>query len=1364
MNLLALFLRPSDWTRLWKTGNWKIHLSLFLTPIIGLIPMWVIFFIRAGNGDYNPAPMNDLLLPFLLMSLLFWLTSIPITLIHPMLATMSLTGLGSVLIIFTTFPFGDLSGEIIAISQGLFIGALTLVGLGIIGMIYAWVVMQSFNLPYRMFSTLLTSLLYYAPFIIIIVIDYIEAQRLNIYLLGLTSWMGLLAFYFSQDKLSAIKKALADENIRQNVQLVNQYTEENRKTENRYYHQMIITLIAVVIGYVTGIYYLNISGVDIIFAFLLGILIGIAFLLYGMIAFVSLPIFASTNYSNFNPKKQVLEINPYDKWWEWATYFAYLSIMLILLPFVANFETSITWSIAGNMIAFGVVVFGLSTIWGVFLWRTSNVFEKKPFPQLIIRITTPLSSLAVIFMALLLVRNIIALFGGIPPLNFLGLTNQPYLWLVQSPTNTILFVVITSLFLSITRHHWVTTSIGGIILWLFMPYNIGVSFFSSQVLGIWVLVIIASAIAYFGVWLWLPLYFAVDKSFRTPKIPNKRNSRLILAVNNLPSILLKRRFYGGYPYNWAYHIAKFAEPTWFDNPFVRRDVHEKYRSTLWTSVTDGVGKARTLAELHKVLYQDEALFNQHLTATNKEQLVHYRGLLSELQARIEGARSIPTIIYRLLRAVESADFSSFKTNKALSDADKDNIAHIIAGEFEQDIRAYYNMYQKWGIRQWDNLQGAFNKADAPIDPQAKLEHVMDNITQFRNGLMRFKDNMESQSGFFTQLEQDGVSDLLSIMNTWDVITRKESYEEMQTDINQLSDAIIRWRGNQVASRKMFDSQPIEAKRNVAGKTTIPAKDILSQHTLLYQPMADFMIEQLTNLYNAINELRTENEKPLISLVESIQDLPSLINAGDALANLSQRRIDRLQEMIIRAVTVASRNVTRAQGITSEIVRIQSLRASEEQIYQLRRKIRSDYPNPRGDRWDDLLDPIQQLLYRSSSETTDRVGFNVPYVAGNSLDLEQQYLFKGREDVKNAILNKLGSGGKPTILIHGPRRIGKSSFLKQLSHLLPPQYVPVFFDVTGGGATKSDGDFFYQMAYQIQFQLNYQRDLGILTFDGEVKLPDENLFKHPENVDSTSPLNPASTLQHWLQQAVFPILGEGRYLYITIDEFEKIGEGIALGRISIDILNDLRFMWQNMKQLLLLFAGVQDIGVLLPKEADVADEVLKKRLRTFANPFVNTTAIALGFLDKLSAEKLVREPQPNMKHLPQYTDDAVAEILRVTNCQPFLIQALCEKVVTLVNSEIEDGEQISQIGVQWIAPAEQEVFKENRPYFDDLWKDIGQQGQNLFLNIVKKGADVEYDADLIERLCNDWKFIYVADGNYHFTIPLLEKWVKRKVPA
>lgn len=1352
MNLLTLLLRPSDWTRLWQTGNWKTHLMLFLTPLLGIIPMWVIFFIRLGAGDYISTSFTHLAVPFLVISLIFWLTSIPITLIHPMLATLLVMVIGTLTTAFTTFPFDDLvvasqpsldlSPVFASNYQSLVLSAMLLIVLSIVGMIYALVLPNLINIKSTLSSALLSLIVFYAPFVLIFMLDYQQRQSLNIYLLAVIGFMGLWFYLYPSQRKRYLDelKDIPDE-------LKDIYTKQREKTVNQFGNTIWIMLFAMLISMLASVHFFNLATNNLLLGIVLGVLgvIGLFVLSFFALAgiFLSLVPTPSTK-----PERLIQD----STWDVYVIYFSMLSMTVWSLPITwAYHNQPIVFSAILNFVVLSIMLLFVSSAYGGLLYSAMRHFVPKSVPLLISVVILPILALAVIFIIMTGYGLLTAVVSGLPPLRFFGLTNQPYLWMAQSPLTMLLFMITLSLTLTITRHNIVTNVIGGVVLWVFMPYNISASVFSLEVLLVFVLVYTAVLLAHFGVWLWLPLY-RYTGSFRWFAFSKLgRNSGIVLTANNLPNRLLERTRRG-----WSSDmVQRGAKPDWFDNGRIREKVQKAHQERQWKLFREQISIARKVGHLPKALFQDDLSLTEHFSILARVDLSKYQVFFGDVVTKIEVIKQNNALLSRLNDAVALAQTLKKPEGMPRDLLDGfDLVKHtvpIVGGEFEDDLNTYYAVYDLLRHDNWSGLK-KFKTPKLSKDAQTNITYFMDAIAAFREAMRHptedIRKKLKIQFNEFSSVEMSAMGEFIGILGAWDLITRIEVYDDMKADINALSQFITDWRRKQPASRPMFDKESFT----------------LTTHSLPYQAMADFCLEQLTGLYQAIEDLKGASEVPLITLIESIQTISQLIDAGERLSAMSQRRVDGLLDTITRALIVVSNNVGRAQTIKSEIVRLQSIRASEEQIYQLRRKIRNDYPNERGDKWYDTLYPIQQLLHNSSSETTNRVGFSIPYVAGNSLDLEQQHLFKGREDVKNAILNKLASGGRPTILIHGPRRIGKSSFLKQLSHLLPPQYVPVFFDVTGGGATKSDGDFFYQMAYQIQFQLSYQRDLGLLNFKEDVILPDERLFKYDEQSSATMELNPASVLQRWLEQTIFPILGTGRFLYITIDEFEKIGEGIALGRLSLDILNDLRFMWQNMRQILLLFAGVQDIGALLPKEEDVSHEALKKRLRTFANPFVNTTAIALGFLDRVSAEKLVREPQPNMTHLPRYTDDAVIQILDITRCQPFLVQALCEKIVTLVNNEIEDGEEIEQIDVQWIAPAEQEVFNENRPYFDDLWKDVGQQGQNLFLDIIRNNTIGHYeDMSLIERLRDDWKFIEERDGGYQITIPLLEKWIRRKSP-
>ena len=78
----------------------------------------------------------------------------------------------------------------------------------------------------------------------------------------------------------------------------------------------------------------------------------------------------------------------------------------------------------------------------------------------------------------------------------------------------------------------------------------------------------------------------------------------------------------------------------------------------------------------------------------------------------------------------------------------------------------------------------------------------------------------------------------------------------------------------------------------------------------------------------------------------------------------------------------------------------------------------------------------------------------PYIAG--APVTEQRMFFGREDVFSWIQNSLtGQYADHILVIHGQRRVGKTSVLKQLANRLPQKYMPVFFDLQGRTHTTLD---------------------------------------------------------------------------------------------------------------------------------------------------------------------------------------------------------------------------------------------------------------------------------------------------------------------
>ncbi len=100
----------------------------------------------------------------------------------------------------------------------------------------------------------------------------------------------------------------------------------------------------------------------------------------------------------------------------------------------------------------------------------------------------------------------------------------------------------------------------------------------------------------------------------------------------------------------------------------------------------------------------------------------------------------------------------------------------------------------------------------------------------------------------------------------------------------------------------------------------------------------------------------------------------------------------------------------------------------------------------------------------------------PYIAG--APVVEASMFFGREDVFDWIERNLAGKYVDHILVlHGQRRVGKTSVLKQIPNFLPEKYIQVFFDLQGRTNTTLDR-FLWWLAREIARTL--KQELNITT--------------------------------------------------------------------------------------------------------------------------------------------------------------------------------------------------------------------------------------------------------------------------------------------
>src|SRR5947199_7195595 len=80
---------------------------------------------------------------------------------------------------------------------------------------------------------------------------------------------------------------------------------------------------------------------------------------------------------------------------------------------------------------------------------------------------------------------------------------------------------------------------------------------------------------------------------------------------------------------------------------------------------------------------------------------------------------------------------------------------------------------------------------------------------------------------------------------------------------------------------------------------------------------------------------------------------------------------------------------------------------------------------------------------------------------------QETLFVGRRDIVQQLSRTLDSTGRrPTLLLYGERRMGKSSMLRQLPNLLGASYLSIFYDLQNPAMTSSTYTFLSRVAQEM----------------------------------------------------------------------------------------------------------------------------------------------------------------------------------------------------------------------------------------------------------------------------------------------------------
>ena len=370
----------------------------------------------------------------------------------------------------------------------------------------------------------------------------------------------------------------------------------------------------------------------------------------------------------------------------------------------------------------------------------------------------------------------------------------------------------------------------------------------------------------------------------------------------------------------------------------------------------------------------------------------------------------------------------------------------------------------------------------------------------------------------------------------------------------------------------------------------------------------------------------------------------------------------------------------------------------------------------------------------------------PYKPGQHLSLKDS-LFVGRRGLAKELEGALSLGGRrPTFLLNGERRMGKTSVLQQLPRLLGSRYISVFYNLQESGAYASTEAFLGTLAVGIQNEMN--------TRAMSVEPLQFGFLQEKRRASSPAAYR---YFEQWLARVETMLEREQRTLLLTFDEFEILEEAEQKKYMDIRLLlNWMRSIIQFHPRIALLFSGTKTF-----------DEMGKLAELDWTGYFINVQMLRVSFLHPDEARHLITKPTPDFPGETIFPTDVVEIIITETGCHPFLVQAVCSALITLLNVERREQSTCGDV-----PGAVEKTLEAWQGHFANLWNrtDNAQRACLQALLVEQRAGQTQ----LAQRTRLDEKTLRTAmqtllrrdlilrdqDETYRIAVPIFRQWMER----
>jgi len=419
--------------------------------------------------------------------------------------------------------------------------------------------------------------------------------------------------------------------------------------------------------------------------------------------------------------------------------------------------------------------------------------------------------------------------------------------------------------------------------------------------------------------------------------------------------------------------------------------------------------------------------------------------------------------------------------------------------------------------------------------------------------------------------------------------------------------------------------------------------IIDQYAALFQP--DFDPQRLKNLPELIDRHSDflEDGLPASILYRSMSEALEVQNT-DEISECSADRNLVTTPRLMEPQFFLSQAATFLVKLQSQIAQTMRPHDGEPQIGQViyklveLRKETGVLSAPERQIFQRIIDRWLEVI-RSQPGRFIRV--ENPYVTGTPVSPRVGSPFFGRQDIFQWVADNLrGATQNNVLVLHGQRRMGKSSILVQLEK------------GEFGEPLRQDPDcplcpvYINLQAVEIKGKADFLALIAKRVHDGLIDHP--RIGRSPElPAQSNFSQSPYQTFNDYMKE-IGDCLKPG-LVVLMFDEFEVLDRQVQKGVLDVETFGQLRDQMQFNPHVAFILAGTH-----------VLDEMSKDYIG-----LLSTFALhkEVSYLEPEDASSLVKEPLLGKVF---YEEAAVEELVRVTHGHPLLIQALSHELVFQMN--------------------------------------------------------------------------------------------------